>query len=178
MTLDEFRATRQDVADLEQHLDIAMSETGIPCPGYVYHGKYWIERRNPNWGTQCRGQYYLILGAEDCLDDDLAAMEERLYLYACGEEDWPRPIRYAVVQHGVAVFGLGSTEEQAITDARGWCAVDNAAIPDELPSRPANLYDFYIARCTPALAQAVADFGGDIAFARTTDGTVCLPEEE
>lgn len=84
-------------------------------------------------------------------------------------------MKYAVVQDGYAVFGIGDTREAAIADARAWGATD---VDDAMPSNPGWFGGFYCARCTDALAKAVHEDGGDIQFWRRADGVVCLPDED
>jgi hypothetical protein len=82
---------------------------------------------------------------------------------------------FAVVQNGYAIFGTGTTEAEAIADARQWLDAD--ADIDDLPRKSRTAGEMYLTTCTEALAAAVQARGGDIAFTETADGTVCLPSE-
>lgn len=57
---------------------------------------------------------------------------------------------YAVVQDGYAIFGVGSTAEAAVADAREW--VSDPDTLDDLPDRPRFSGDMYLAPCTSATA--------------------------
>ncbi len=81
---------------------------------------------------------------------------------------------YAVVQDGYAIFGVGSTEAEAIKDARHW-----SSDPDEfkdLPDRPNFAGDMYVTECTAALAATVKVNGGQVAHT-LRDGVVYLDDE-
>lgn len=85
-------------------------------------------------------------------------------------------MKYAVVEDGMAIHGIGSSEADAIADAREWGT--DPDLLEDLPLRPAAIGDLYVTRCTDALAKAVAKNGGDILFRQRADGVVCLPDED
>jgi hypothetical protein len=71
LTLDQFRATREDVDDIGFRLDIDFGIT-TPTTGYIYDGSCYIERREA-------GDYYLNISRSDWIDNDLERLERILW---------------------------------------------------------------------------------------------------
>ena len=82
---------------------------------------------------------------------------------------------YAIVQKGYAIFGIGATRDEAIDDAREWL---EEPFGDDIPNHTGVIGDMFCARCTQALADAVRNRGGAIAWSEKSDGILCLPVEE
>jgi hypothetical protein len=83
---------------------------------------------------------------------------------------------YAIVQNGYAIFGTGDTLEAAYRDAQKW--VDDLCPLDELTNDPDKDGDMFWATITPALAEEVDERGGDIAWGKLSDGTLCTIAEQ
>ncbi len=88
MTLDEFRTTGRDCADLGAALDDSYWEdAAVPARGRLYlTGRLWIERRpESGWPNGSSEEWFLLIGREDWLSDDLPRLEALLYEYALAE---------------------------------------------------------------------------------------------
>jgi hypothetical protein len=84
MTLDAFRATGAPCADLGVPTS---DETLSGFPGRVYRGGLWVrERPAGGWPNGRAERWYLLLGNEDWLSDDLPRLEALLYEYGLAEE--------------------------------------------------------------------------------------------
>jgi hypothetical protein len=96
MTMDEFRATRRDYADLTQssvpdadmYWPVGDRATTPPPQGLVYLDTLVIERVLPHWPAtaRARGAYYLLVQNYECITDDLPTLERQLYDFAVSEE--------------------------------------------------------------------------------------------
>lgn len=77
-------------------------------------------------------------------------------------EEWRRQW-YAVVQYGAAVFGIGSTPDEAIGDAREWLE-DGTETGEIEEYRGQSLVDgrLYLMTCSEALARSVEQGSGDV----------------
>lgn len=82
---------------------------------------------------------------------------------------------YAVIQDGLAIFGVGDTEKAAIADASEW--VDDPATLIDLPSKAPFAGEMFVGACTEALVAKVKKDGGAIAYGELPDGTICLESE-
>lgn len=78
---------------------------------------------------------------------------------------------------GGPIYGLGEDEDVAKADARQWLDPDTSLDEIDWAGRRVISDGLHLAKATAALAAAVLDHGGDIAYARRVDGTLCLPEE-
>jgi hypothetical protein len=78
---------------------------------------------------------------------------------------------YAVIQQGGAVFGVGNTIEEALTDAAEW-SDDTIELGQE-----GVVDDMVLKRVTPRLAEAVIRDGGQVEYVELTDGTLDLEME-
>jgi hypothetical protein len=76
LTLDQFRATGRDVADLNAEPDIYLGDE--VRPGRVYEGGLCIE-------TGASAKWCLTVGNDSRESDDLAALELDLYDFGVGE---------------------------------------------------------------------------------------------
>lgn len=85
--------------------------------------------------------------------------------------------KFAIIQKGYAIFGIGDTLEAAYRDAKEWTDDDLPEL-DEIPSDTNMHGEMFWAEITPALAAAVEGSGGDIVYGELPDGTLCTPEEE
>ena len=87
MTLDEFRATGRDCGDLGAALDDGYWEDcSEPARGRLYLGQLWIQRKPAaGWPNGRTESWYLLLGREDWLSDDLPRLEALLYEFALSE---------------------------------------------------------------------------------------------
>jgi hypothetical protein len=84
MTLEQFRATRRDVPDLQAVLgqDVDFMDEGQA--GCIYLGQLWIMDCHQEMDVP--SHWYTSTGAEgDYYDDDLAPLEEVLWRYAAEE---------------------------------------------------------------------------------------------
>lgn len=82
----------------------------------------------------------------------------------------------AVYQVGIAIYGIGKTNAEAITDAKQW--VDD---PDNLErdldkGQSNNFGDMIIITISKAVEDKVEDQGGEIEIVRGRDGIYRLPE--
>jgi hypothetical protein len=59
---------------------------------------------------------------------------------------------YAVIQEGYAIFGIGTTQAEAISDAEQWTDKPFNIVP----YNQATDGDFFVVECTPELAKAVS----------------------
>ena len=90
------------------------------------------------------------------------------------------PSFYAVYQSGYAIFGVGLTHADAIADAKEWLdeSTNLAEIINPGQTRGEVHGALYIRPCTEALAVEVTQFGGNILWDLTEDGTLCLNGEQ
>ena len=83
----------------------------------------------------------------------------------------------AVYQVGIAIYGIGKTNSEAIADAKQW--VDD---PDNLESdldkgKSNNYGDMIIITISKAVEDKADEEGGEIEIVRGRDGVYRLPEE-
>jgi len=83
---------------------------------------------------------------------------------------------YAVIQIGYAVYGIGSTITEAINNANEWMDGD-VEISEFISNNSHAVGDIVVLRCSEALANAIAEKGGDIAY-EITCKEAHLPSEE
>ena len=84
----------------------------------------------------------------------------------------------AVYQVGIAIYGIGKTNAEAIADAKQW--VDD---PDNLESdlgkgKPNNYGDMVIITISKAVEDKADEEGGEIEIVRGKDGIYRLPGEK
>jgi hypothetical protein len=84
MTLEQFQASRQLVADIGAVTD---TEQLDGRPGYLYADTLWIETHCPEWsGSPADAyQFLLVIGNQEWLSNDLSELEPILYEYAVDE---------------------------------------------------------------------------------------------
>jgi len=80
---------------------------------------------------------------------------------------------YAVIQLGYPVFGVGTSEEEAIADAKQWVDGD-LELTDE---RSAVDGDMVLVECTKALHNEVQENGGDVEYEALGNGLFGLADE-
>lgn len=90
---------------------------------------------------------------------------------------------YAVYQNGNAIYGVGSTREEAIRDAVQWMDGETVeTISRELEATGANIHGaLYCEPATQALMDEVKSRGGDIVYGRVDlyrGSIICTVEEE
>jgi len=91
MTFAEFQATGRAVDDLvaatdDDGLRYSREADSPPARGRVYCDSLWIEERPESGWPNGRGErWWCLIGRDDWLTDDLAAVERRLYAFACDE---------------------------------------------------------------------------------------------
>lgn len=88
MTFEEFQATRKFHLDLSKVIEDARWEGEQPATGFVYLNQLYIEMVSDHWPESARaqGSLYLLLGRDEWISNDLTALEQRLYHWACEEE--------------------------------------------------------------------------------------------
>jgi len=94
MTLERFVSTKRwsdnlsaDAPDYYTYTDDETADR-VPHPrGWIYCGYLVIEAVLPHWpeASRKRGRWYLILGNEDWITDDLSKLEALLHDYAVSE---------------------------------------------------------------------------------------------
>jgi hypothetical protein len=90
LTFEQFQASRTWCPDLPAVLtndNWGDPNNGTPC-GWLYLGALYIEDTSAShWPPQCRaeGRWYLILGRDERITDDLESLERDLYAYATSE---------------------------------------------------------------------------------------------
>jgi len=85
MTFEQFQATRRPCADLGKALDDARwEEDKSPASGLLYLGALYIEEVRPDWpnNARARGQWYLMIGRDEWISDDLEKLERELFDFA------------------------------------------------------------------------------------------------
>lgn len=85
MTFAEFQNSKRWHDDLRVALpDEVWGDEDWPPRGYVYADSLYIEGVNEHWpeSTQQRGRWYLLLGNAEYVTDDLARLEQILFVYA------------------------------------------------------------------------------------------------
>ena len=90
MTFEQFQATRTWSEDLAAVLssDNWANDYGEVTPkGNLYLGCLYIEGGQDWWpqDTKDRGDWYLLLGRDEWISNDLTALERRLYDWAVSE---------------------------------------------------------------------------------------------
>ena len=87
MTLNQFRATGRDCTNLGEALSDSYWEHATePARGRLYIAHLWIERRpEAGWLNGRSEEWFLLLGRENWLSDDLPRLEALLYEYALSE---------------------------------------------------------------------------------------------
>jgi len=80
---------------------------------------------------------------------------------------------YAVIQLGYLVFGVGSSAEEAIADAKQWVDGDLELIDE----RSAVDGDLIVVECTKALHDEVEERGGDVVYEVLNNGLFGLASE-
>jgi hypothetical protein len=84
MTIEQFQATRKLVPDLGTSTD---NEALDGRPGYLYEGALCIETHCADWAGSPADtyQFFLVIGNQEWLSNDLSELEARLYEYAVSE---------------------------------------------------------------------------------------------
>ena len=89
MTVEEFRATRTWCADLGKHFaDARWDDEPLPAQGWLYLDQLYIEQRPAaGWSNPgvAQGEWLLIIANCGWIEDDLAALEQKLYEFAVSE---------------------------------------------------------------------------------------------
>jgi hypothetical protein len=87
MTFEQFQATRKASSDLSKDAPDYTYDVDAAHTGFVYSGGLCIENVLAHWPQKTRdaGKYYLVLGNEEFISDDLASLEIKLFDYAVGE---------------------------------------------------------------------------------------------
>ena len=84
----------------------------------------------------------------------------------------------AVYQVGIAIFGIGKTNSEAIADAKQWVD-DPENLESDLDKGQSNNYgDMIIITISKAVEDKVEEEGGDIEIVRWKDGIYRLPGEK
>lgn len=78
---------------------------------------------------------------------------------------------FAVIQTGQAVFGVGTTKEEAITEAKEWA--DSVKLVEEHEAVDG---DMILVECSETLCNEVNENGGDVVY-EEIDGVYCLESE-
>ncbi len=88
MTFQEFQATRQWSADIGAHInDSHWEDDSVPPQGWIYLDYLYIEVVANHWPEDARnqGNWYLILGREEYISNDLEMLERTLFNWAVDE---------------------------------------------------------------------------------------------
>jgi hypothetical protein len=87
MTFEQFQATAKWCNDLATAVSSDNWETEGTPKGNLYYGNMYIDHVEPHWPQDARkqGQWHLLLGRDEWISNDLAALERRLYDWAAGE---------------------------------------------------------------------------------------------
>jgi len=87
MTFERFQATGKVCEDLGAELcDSSFDEYG-KARGRLYLDCLWIQERPTNgWLNGAEGRWFLLIGREDWLSDDLESLERKLYEFAIDED--------------------------------------------------------------------------------------------
>lgn len=87
MTFEDFQNTRRFVDNLGAAIADARWNDEPPATGYLYLDALYIELVGKHWPAETRekGSFYLLLGREEWISDDLTGLEHRLYDWACRE---------------------------------------------------------------------------------------------
>lgn len=88
MTFEQFQATRRYRADLTKAIEDARWMLEPPPNGFTYLGdQLYIEFCQEHWPEAARkkGLFYLLLGWDEWISNDLTALERRLYDWAITE---------------------------------------------------------------------------------------------
>lgn len=87
MTFEQFQASRKESQDLAVDAPDYTYDPDTKHTGFVYLGALAIENVLENWpeSTRRAGKYYLILGNQEFISDDLEKLERELHDYAVGE---------------------------------------------------------------------------------------------
>lgn len=83
-----FQATREEHADLRKVCDGTWGDEDKAPAGFAYlNGGLYIEKVGADWPEKARqqGAYYLIIGNQEWITDDLEALEKRLFGFAVTE---------------------------------------------------------------------------------------------
>jgi len=93
MTFDQFRATGKDCDDLGSALnDATWEDNPEPGRGRLYLDVLYIERKPARgWLNGLPQEWYLLIGRDDWLSDDLEALEKKLYEFAIAEGYCSKP---------------------------------------------------------------------------------------
>jgi hypothetical protein len=85
MTLEQFQATRKTSDDLAAATGNYYDEGAHT--GFLYEGNLCIENVLDTWpeATRRAGKYYLQIGNQEFISDDLADLERRLFDYGKSE---------------------------------------------------------------------------------------------
>lgn len=88
MTFEQFRDTARFCEDLSTVIpDARWDDEPVPAKGNVYVDALYIERMQPHWpaATLAKGAWYLLIGNQEYVSDDLESLERHLYEFACDE---------------------------------------------------------------------------------------------
>lgn len=87
-------------------------------------------------------------------------------------------MKYALIQNGYAIFGVGNTEDEACENAREWLENPDEAIARAKENEIVAPYgEFFIAPITDELAEKVEIVGGDVTFFPNDDGIFDVCED-
>jgi len=87
-SFEEFQQSKHLSTNLGIELSDARWEDQPPAHGFVYEGGLYIECMQDHWSASAKacGQYYLIIGCDEHISDDLEMLERRLYEFGISEE--------------------------------------------------------------------------------------------
>jgi hypothetical protein len=88
MTFEQFQATRTWSEDLKAvSSDPDNWADDVTPKGNLYLGSLYIQHVEPFWPADARaeGEWYLLLGRDEWITNDLTALERRLYDWAKSE---------------------------------------------------------------------------------------------
>ncbi len=87
MTFEQFRASRRYCEDIGTAISDARWESEPPAKGYLYLDVLYIEEAQPHWpaSAKAQGKWYLLIGRNEWITDDLGALEHKLYDWAESE---------------------------------------------------------------------------------------------
>jgi hypothetical protein len=88
MTFEEFQATRRRTDDIGAAINDARWEGEPPAKGFLYlDDALYIEEVQPHWPETARkaGKWFLLIGNQERISDDLPALERELFDFAASE---------------------------------------------------------------------------------------------
>jgi hypothetical protein len=87
MTFEQFQATRRWSDDLARDIESENWETEGTPKGNLYLDCLYIDHVEPWWPDNARalGEWHLLIGRDDWIDDDLTTLERKLYEFARAE---------------------------------------------------------------------------------------------